>query len=182
MSTQMILSTVRHANLRTGENSAHASGERPVMIVAVALCGVQVALVAALLVQRSRRRQAEHALRRSDAALRASDREARTLAGRLILSQESERWRTRASLHDNLSEKLALLCIDVERPSRSSARRSAQGSVRSCASSPRQMSASAPTTRAAAARRPAPSIGSRSAICRSAQAGGGRTSGPTGPF
>ena len=85
------------------------------MIVAVAaLCAVQAALVAALLVQRSRQRRAEYALRASEAARRSSDREAQTLAGRLILSQESERRRIARDLHDNLSQKLALLCIDIE--------------------------------------------------------------------
>jgi signal transduction histidine kinase len=84
------------------------------MTTALAVCAVQAALVAALLAERSRRRRAEHALQSSEAARRSSDREAQTLAGRLIVSQESERRRIARDLHDNLSQQLALLCIDIE--------------------------------------------------------------------
>jgi signal transduction histidine kinase len=84
------------------------------MITAIALCAAQTALISALLVQRSRRRRAEQALRASDAALRSSYQGAQHLAGRLIAAQESERRRVARELHDNLSQQLALLCIDVE--------------------------------------------------------------------
>lgn len=85
------------------------------MMVALVLGAVQTALVAALLAERSRRRRAERALATSEAARRSSDREAQTLAGRLILSQESERHRIARDLHDNLSQKLAILCIELTR-------------------------------------------------------------------
>ena len=85
------------------------------MMVALVLGAVQTALVAALLAERSRRRRAERALATSEAARRSSDREAQTLAGRLILSQESERQRIARDLHDNLSQKLAALCIELTR-------------------------------------------------------------------
>jgi signal transduction histidine kinase len=80
-----------------------------------ALCLAQTALISALLVQRSRRRLAEHALRTSETALRSSYQEAQHLAGRLIAAQESERSRLARELHDNLSQKLVLLCMDIER-------------------------------------------------------------------
>jgi PAS domain S-box-containing protein len=62
----------------------------------------------------SERRQAEDALRRNEAALRASYLEIQDLAGRLIAAQEAERRRIARELHDDLSQKLALLNIDIE--------------------------------------------------------------------
>ncbi len=85
------------------------------MITVMALCVLQAAVVSALIAQRSRRRRAEHALRTCEAALRSSIGEAQTLAGRLIVSQESERARIARDLHDNLGQKLSLLCIDIDR-------------------------------------------------------------------
>ena len=63
------------------------------VVTVSALCLAQTALISALLVQRSRRRLAEHALRTSETALRSSYQEAQHLAGRLIAAQESERSR-----------------------------------------------------------------------------------------
>ena len=85
------------------------------MITVSALCVAQTVLISALLVQLSRRRIAEHALRTSETALRLSNRESQHLAGRLIAAQESERCRLARELHDNLSQKLVLLCMDLER-------------------------------------------------------------------
>jgi len=62
---------------------------------------------------RVRLRGAERALRKSEAVLRSNHREAAILAGRLIAAQESERRRIARELHDNLSQKLALLSIDI---------------------------------------------------------------------
>jgi PAS domain S-box-containing protein len=59
------------------------------------------------------RRQAEDALRRNEAALRASYLEIQDLAGRLIAAQEAERRRIARELHDDLSQKVALLIIDI---------------------------------------------------------------------
>jgi two-component system sensor histidine kinase UhpB len=61
------------------------------------------------------RRETEEALRRSEAALRARGAEVQQLAGRLIAAQESERQRIARDLHDDLSQKLALLAINIER-------------------------------------------------------------------
>ena len=46
--------------------------------------------------------------------LRSSDREAAVLAGRLIAAQESERHRIARELHDNLGQKLSLLCMEID--------------------------------------------------------------------
>jgi len=60
------------------------------------------------------RKRAEEALRTSDEALRASYRRVEDLAGRLIAAQEAERKRIARDLHDDLSQKLALLSIDID--------------------------------------------------------------------
>jgi PAS domain S-box-containing protein len=60
------------------------------------------------------RRRAEESLRASEATLRSSYREIQSLAGRLIAGQEMERKRLARELHDDLSQKLALLSIEVD--------------------------------------------------------------------
>jgi signal transduction histidine kinase len=57
-------------------------------------------------------------LRRREAALRASNERNQDLAGRLIASQEAERERIARELHDDLSQKLALLNIDLDQLTR----------------------------------------------------------------
>jgi signal transduction histidine kinase len=84
------------------------------MIAELALYAVPTTLTALLLAERSGRRRVERALETSEAARRSSDQEAQTLAGRLVISQESERHRIARDLHDNLSQKLALLCMDID--------------------------------------------------------------------
>ena len=75
---------------------------------------IQSALISGLLFQRVRRRRAEGALRDTESALRVSDRRVQSLAGRLITAQEDERSRIARELHDDLSQKLALLSIELE--------------------------------------------------------------------
>jgi len=53
-------------------------------------------------------------LRRREADLRASYEQNRDLAGRLIASQEAERERLARDLHDDLSQKLAYLSIELD--------------------------------------------------------------------
>ena len=50
----------------------------------------------------------------SQSAPRSRDRDVHTLAGRLIAVQEQERARIARELHDDLSQKLALLSIDLK--------------------------------------------------------------------
>jgi len=59
------------------------------------------------------RKQAEDALRGKEAALTRSEAELRTLAGRLIAAQEDERRRLARELHDDLSQTLAALSIEL---------------------------------------------------------------------
>ena len=58
-------------------------------------------------------KQVEAALRRSERELRQSHRRIRQLAGRLIAAQEHERSRVARELHDDLSQKLAILSIGL---------------------------------------------------------------------
>jgi signal transduction histidine kinase len=62
---------------------------------------------------RARFRRAERAVRNSEAMLRSNHDVAAILAGRLIAARESERRRIARELHDNLGQKLALLCIEI---------------------------------------------------------------------
>jgi signal transduction histidine kinase len=74
---------------------------------------VQTMLIAGLLIQRSRRRQAEHSARATEAALRLSYERIRQLAGRLIGAQETARTRIARDLHDDVCQELASLSMAV---------------------------------------------------------------------
>jgi signal transduction histidine kinase len=81
---------------------------------AIALLLAQSMLIAALLIQRARRRQAEEQVRGSQAELRASYHHIRDLGGRLLNAQETERARIARELHDDISQQMALVEIDLE--------------------------------------------------------------------
>ena len=85
---------------------------------AFAVLLAQSALIAGLLLQRSRRRQAEEKALGSEAQLRSSYRRIRDLGARLLSAQETERARIARELHDDISQQLALLEIDLELLSR----------------------------------------------------------------
>src|SRR5262249_49882730 len=57
---------------------------------------------------------------------RRAEEEARSLSGRLISAQEDERARLASALHDDITQRLALLSIDAGRAERSLADRGAQ--------------------------------------------------------
>jgi signal transduction histidine kinase len=84
------------------------------IVGAVAVLLAQTMLIAALLVQGQRRRRAEAQMRDSETELKASYDRIRYLAGRLLSAQESERARIARDLHDDVSQQLALLSIDLE--------------------------------------------------------------------
>jgi signal transduction histidine kinase len=67
-----------------------------------------------LLIQRTRRRQAEERVIGSQEALRTSYERIRDLGGRLLSAQETERSRIARELHDDISQQVALLSIDLE--------------------------------------------------------------------
>jgi PAS domain S-box-containing protein len=60
------------------------------------------------------RKNVEIALRESEAALRQSREELRRLAAGLFKAQEDERRRISRELHDDLSQRLAMLAVEVE--------------------------------------------------------------------
>jgi PAS domain S-box-containing protein len=60
------------------------------------------------------RRRTERALRDNEAELQATNEEIRHLGGRLIAAQEDERRRIARELHDDLSQKLALLTMELD--------------------------------------------------------------------
>ena len=71
-------------------------------------------LILLLLIEGSRRRLAEERARGSEAALRTSHDRIRDLGTRLLGAQEAERSRIARELHDDVSQQLALLSIDLE--------------------------------------------------------------------
>ena len=75
---------------------------------------IQTALIMGLLVQRTRRRRAEEEVRGSEAQLRTTHGRIKDLASRLLSAQETERSRIARELHDDISQQLALLTIDLE--------------------------------------------------------------------
>jgi signal transduction histidine kinase len=84
------------------------------ILAAAAMLIAQTALITGLLVQRARRRQAEQQVRGSQAELRRSYERIRDLGGRLLSAQDSERARIARELHDDISQQVALLAIDLE--------------------------------------------------------------------
>ena len=72
-----------------------------------ALMLAQMALIAGLLVQRSKRRRAELDLRRSNDRIRH-------LGRRLLHAQEAERARVARELHDDISQQVAILSVELD--------------------------------------------------------------------
>jgi signal transduction histidine kinase len=73
----------------------------------ISLCIVEALLIVGLLVERANRR-------RADEGLQESQRELRSLTGRLLQAQESERRRLARELHDDLNQGLALLAVHLD--------------------------------------------------------------------
>jgi len=84
------------------------------ILSAAAVLLAQTGLIAGLLVQRRRRRQAEEQVRGGQAELRTSYERIRDLASRLLNAQDTERSRIARELHDDISQQVALLSIDLE--------------------------------------------------------------------
>jgi signal transduction histidine kinase len=84
------------------------------IIAAVFLLLAQSGLIAGLLIQRSRRQRAEAQILRNQRELRRSYERIRDLASRLLGAQEDERSRIARDLHDDISQQMALLKIDLE--------------------------------------------------------------------
>jgi signal transduction histidine kinase len=91
------------------------------IIAAVMLMLAQSALIAGLLVQRSKRQRVERELRGSEGELRGSQAELRVsydrirdLSRRLLGEQEAERARIARELHDDINQQLAILSIELD--------------------------------------------------------------------
>jgi signal transduction histidine kinase len=84
------------------------------IIGAVALMLVQSGLIAGLLIQRIRRQRAEDELRASQSRLLRSYERIRDLGSRLLEAQETERSRIARELHDDISQQMALLTLDLQ--------------------------------------------------------------------
>jgi len=74
----------------------------------------QAALIAGLLVQAGRRRRAEEQVRSNQAELRNSYQRISDLGRRLLVAQEAERSRISGELHDDVSQQVALLAMDLQ--------------------------------------------------------------------
>ena len=84
------------------------------VISALAILVAQTGLILALLIQRARRRRAEDRVRGSQAELQTSYERIRDLGARLLSAQDVERSRIARDLHDDVSQQLALLSIDLQ--------------------------------------------------------------------
>ena len=76
-------------------------------------CRFELALIAGLLVQRSRLRRAEIKANLAQTELSAKYDEIRQLGSRLITAQETERFRIAGELHDDITQRLALLACEL---------------------------------------------------------------------
>jgi signal transduction histidine kinase len=81
------------------------------IIAAATLCYLQAVLIVALLLNRRR-------LSRANAERQRAEEAARELSGHLITAQEDERSRLARELHDDVTQRLALLAIDAGRQER----------------------------------------------------------------
>ena len=84
------------------------------IVGAVTALVAQAALIAGLVIQRRRRRKAEQEVGRSQAALHASHDRIHDLGSRLLNAQDEERSRIARDLHDDISQQLAVLTIDLK--------------------------------------------------------------------
>jgi signal transduction histidine kinase len=84
------------------------------ILAALTVVVVQTTLISALLVQRTRRRRAEQQVIESEAELRESHKRIHDLGARLLNAQDAERARVARELHDDVSQQMALLEIDLE--------------------------------------------------------------------
>jgi signal transduction histidine kinase len=87
---------------------------RGYIVGVLALMLVQMALIAGLLVQRSKRRKAELKLLSSQAKLRASYDRIRQLGRRLIYAQEAERAHVAREVHDDINQQVAVLSMNLD--------------------------------------------------------------------
>src|SRR5882672_3422926 len=95
----------------------------------VVLVVAQTMFIAILFVQQGKRRRAEGRARRSEAELRASYERIRDLGGRLIAAQDAERARIARELHDDISQQVALVALELQMFADASTRQEADADV-----------------------------------------------------
>ena len=78
------------------------------------MLAAQWLLIAGLLTQRRMRRSAEDRLRSGEEALRSSSRRIDDLGARLLHAQDTERSRIARELHDDISQQVGLLSMNLE--------------------------------------------------------------------
>ena len=88
--------------------------DRTFILGVAAVVAVETALVVLLVAQGVRRRRAEARAHEATAGLRASYERIRDLGGRLLGAQEAERARIARELHDDISQQLTLLVLDLD--------------------------------------------------------------------
>jgi signal transduction histidine kinase len=84
------------------------------IVGAMILMLAQTALIAGLLVQRTKRRRVERELLGSQNRLRVSYDRIRHLSRQLLIEQEAERARIARELHDDINQQLAILSIELD--------------------------------------------------------------------
>ena len=84
------------------------------VVTAAAVIVMQAVLIVLLLIQQRRRQQAEESARASQLELRRSYDRIRDMGSRLIEAQDHERARIARELHDDISQQMALLTMDLE--------------------------------------------------------------------
>ena len=85
------------------------------IVGALVILTAQLVLIAGLLRERGRVRQAHQVIRASETSLRSSYQRIRHLAGRLIGAQEATRAEIARDLHDDVCQRLAHVSIGVSR-------------------------------------------------------------------
>jgi len=84
------------------------------LLGAAAVLVAQWLLIAGLVAQRRKRRAAEDRLRSGEEALRSSSRRIDDLGARLLHAQDTERSRIARELHDDISQQVGLLSMNLE--------------------------------------------------------------------
>jgi signal transduction histidine kinase len=83
------------------------------VIGVLVLCVAEAGLIFGLLFQRAKGRRADEERKRAMEQLRVSHEQQRDLASRLLRAQEVERRRLAREMHDDLTQRLAVMAIEV---------------------------------------------------------------------